>query len=1323
MNLFEEINGVINKVIPGYSDGGQTGLNFVSPGSSLERALITSQRTGEELRQKTSAFMGEMSKKIPETTFNFFENISRAVGGILTGNIQPKPGATSITEALSDKPMFGEVVAKGVSKIPVVGKIPYVPTAAGFLSEMLLPPYGPAKGESFILKIAKTTEKPAVEKLLLEGIKDIKPEEAAVLAEKLAPITDKKVIKNELENFARSKMQTAPEVSAGVKPIPKELEPLAGEARKYKSAEEFVKEKMFEMYVKQFKADIQKSITEAERKELYPSFLKDIKKYGLEDVGRQIRSYVSYYKKEIPNIDILTRPSQLTDFYNQVIKGVKEVKPVETKSAIKPQVIKPNAEIPKELESLAKEVKPEISVSQKPQIPELKPQIEGKPESFSTPPQKELPIIKEPQQAILKGQSTLKTDKASLSKDYRNLSENASELLKAEKNLAEKDINPEKIADWDKIKNSLDSWWTKFNTAVQDNWYRVRDLVKQKGIKVSDETNPYLKKELYIGRVDTAINELKQFAEKVDKDILTTSKKLGTKDTELQKDINDYLIARHAPERNLAIGEKAAGITTKEAENLLKEIQSKPHFKEVERIANKISEANKKTLDILLDGGVIDKKLYDTLKNKYKYHIPLNRVFDDEDIIDVLTSRGFDVKGTGLFRAKGSEREIADIIDNVVANQAAAIVKAEKNKVDLATLKFVRENNYFNGLFEEIKPKAIGFTHDGIPILKKNTDPLILELRENGKPVWLKINNKDLAITLKGINKEKLDGFTRIIASITRLMSGLATRWNINFALPNKIRDLQETLVYLASKKEIGLKGGLGVVKEDIKTGYKGVLDYLRGVDSPQGRLYKELKEMGGTTGGLSLSTRKQLELDLNKIRQLNRSKPRQAAQKIVEAVDNWNTIFEDSTRLSVYKKALDKGLSKEQAAFLAKEATINFNRIGTAGPIINALYMFSNASIQGSVKMLRALRNPKVLAGTVGIITGAVMATQEWNDKIDPQWRDKVSKWDRMNGLPVVLPSTDEKFNYVVIPVGWGIKPLVVMDNSMVDLLNDKKSEIKDIMGNVLASIIDAYNPVGGTDLVQAITPSLADIPIDIMRNRKWTGTQIRPEYGIGYYQYMPETYKYFDSLKDSTLGRILVGVTDKVYQKSGGRIEVSPADIKYAIEQLTSGVGKETEQLFETAKLVTGEKPEISEIPLISRFIRSKKVEETGADSKEVEKIKNIFEKGAVENFKIKQEAENIYEQIKKIPKDQRGEVIEELKNKNPELLKKIIDIMKDEEKGLNSIDRKVKMLSVDDRAEYYKDRIKSFQDKEARRTYIKDQINKGLLTKKVLDKILNE
>ena len=51
---------------------------------------------------------------------------------------------------------------------------------------------------------------------------------------------------------------------------------------------------------------------------------------------------------------------------------------------------------------------------------------------------------------------------------------------------------------------------------------------------------------------------------------------------------------------------------------------------------------------------------------------------------------------------------------------------------------------------------------------------------------------------------------------------------------------------------------------------------------------------------------------------------------------------------------------------------------MGTGGPVINGLYIFSNASIQGSVKMLRSLKNPKVLTATFLTVGASVAAVNE---------------------------------------------------------------------------------------------------------------------------------------------------------------------------------------------------------------------------------------------------------------------------------------------------------------------------------------------------------
>ncbi|EKC0363844.1 hypothetical protein OOS00_005487, partial [Escherichia coli] len=72
--------------------------------------------------------------------------------------------------------------------------------------------------------------------------------------------------------------------------------------------------------------------------------------------------------------------------------------------------------------------------------------------------------------------------------------------------------------------------------------------------------------------------------------------------------------------------------------------------------------------------------------------------------------------------------------------------------------------------------------------------------------------------------------------------------------------------------------------------------------------------------------------------------------------VEDANGAVENALRLSAYKHARDAGLSRQQAASLAKNMTVNFNRRGEQGALMNSLYMFANASIQGTANLVRTL-------------------------------------------------------------------------------------------------------------------------------------------------------------------------------------------------------------------------------------------------------------------------------------------------------------------------------------------------------------------------------
>jgi len=169
------------------------------------------------------------------------------------------------------------------------------------------------------------------------------------------------------EIWNKAHKEVKPEVKLEEKPIPKELEPLAEEARKYGSAEEFVrgiKNKVDISFTKgkpssSILENVFKALSPKEQKELFtrmPSrrvYDRWFRKTAVEDMALNPEArlvmkelptpYLLEKGKEVPVINISGNniplseaefkyyqaiKSQLTDFYNQAVKGTKEVKEV-----------------------------------------------------------------------------------------------------------------------------------------------------------------------------------------------------------------------------------------------------------------------------------------------------------------------------------------------------------------------------------------------------------------------------------------------------------------------------------------------------------------------------------------------------------------------------------------------------------------------------------------------------------------------------------------------------------------------------------------------------------------------------------------------------------------------------------------------------------------------------------------------------------------------------------------------------------------------------------------------------------------------------------
>lgn len=637
----------------------------------------------------------------------------------------------------------------------------------------------------------------------------------------------------------------------------------------------------------------------------------------------------------------------------------------------------------------------------------------------------------------------------------------------------------------------------------------------------------------------------------------------------------------------------------------------------MEALAAKVDAMQAKTLDTLEDYGLIDKATVNGWRSSYRHYVPLHRDEARAESDRHPIGMGFSVKGTGMKSRVGSNEKVTNILTHIVLQREVALTRGEKNTVTKSLYLMAAQNpdESFWEIDSPPKLKTIdprnGFVRTGVDPTYKNK-PNVVMVRIAGRDQAIVFNERNpnavrLAESMKNMDVGDLHVLLNLAANGfkwfpfgTRWFAQVNTQWNPIFGVINFARDVQAAALNLSTTELAGKESEVASPKQ-LAEAMRAIYRERRGksVKSREWtRLWNELQEVGGTTGYRDLFADTQARADglVKEIKALDRGQVSKAAHAVVDWLSDYNEVLENTVRLSAYKVALDQGMTKERAASLAKNLTVNFNRKGRLGRELGAAYAFFNAALQGTARMVETLRGPmgkKIMYG--GVMLGAVntligMAMMGGDDE------DEADNWAQIPEFikerSIIIPLGREDYLTIPMPLGFHVFPNI--GRMAVEFaLGGSEKTAGGMLGKMMMILADSFNPLGSaTDLswesaVGLAMPTVVDPIWALAINKDWTGKPIYRENPNSLdskpgHQMAKDSASTFSATFSEAMNKVTGGT-----EYRPGAWSPNPDQLDYVIGQLTGGLGREVMKVDQSIRSVfTGDELPPYKIPLAGRL-----------------------------------------------------------------------------------------------------------------------------------------
>ena len=549
--------------------------------------------------------------------------------------------------------------------------------------------------------------------------------------------------------------------------------------------------------------------------------------------------------------------------------------------------------------------------------------------------------------------------------------------------------------------------------------------------------------------------------------------------------------------------------------------------------ADKYQEIHERRVQVLNDvldygvkKGVIDPKVAELSKEQNKEYIPFNRIVSPDELTGETIGSGKLVK-----KIEGSELDLKNPRVSIYQNIAAIIRRAEINDIRtkaMDNLSYVdSEGNKKNDFLREIKPNAkpveiskeelssIDFDDYKKQVRSTLPNATLEDIKKayEGENVpafkdikiWRKqkitLGDSQIAIYRNG-ELHALEGTPLVIDSLRRLegdrtMSDLVTKIAQKFSTAVRVGTVIDPGFGFRHFFRSALMSGVYTKTGQIPF-YHSALN-LSEFMAGKSDVYKNWLYDGGAVAAIDKLQSTYIDNDLqgsdSKYPFLNNAwnvikTPFEASEAFIKASDNLS-------RFTEYKRAIEQGKTRDEAAFMSREVTPDFQKIGLQRSALRTSIAFIGAHINSLDRMKQSFaEDPQGTILRMSVLSGISAAV--WLVNKDDKAIDDLPNYQKDLYWNFHIPNSQMIFR---LPKPWG--PGILFGSGVERTLDAFMKHDPDAYKGYAKSLLDSVAP--------NVVPTMLSPVLDQMANKNmFTGRQLvneQQEKLLPELQYQPYT------------------------------------------------------------------------------------------------------------------------------------------------------------------------------------------------------------------------